>query len=433
MTHLLSLEGFRRQLETEVSKYTSEVEDGTEIGTITRGGNATDSDLSPDILNLARRFSRIHGNVRINPENTGVHLYMPCPQCIEDYGKDELFKMHLAVNATKFINTGSTRVCMCMKTGQPFEIQDLLTMVPVTQRGALRESLSVETAFKVTVMSNRDKLEPDSRGNLVPKNPGTVLPLSSLDPSHPARQYLYSRGYDISGLETQFRAAYCTKARDDVYYRRLLHGFVAGPEGRIVFYIDVDGVSCGWQARILDFKDDRFHYFWSESQGKWCAILKKAGDTWEELSPVAGKKWDPAKYVIAPGASRNQSLMGFDAAVTYNRVCGTSILGITEGPLDAARLGMPFCACMGKYFSDGQAKLALRFDTVVVAAQNDSASAKLVERAVHKLDKPGKRVVVITPPPEFNDFGDMLEPGAAVDWLNKELDRQTNGSIRLPY
>ena len=55
------------------------------------------------IVRLANQLARIHGKVRITKEASGVHLYMASPICLREYGKAELYKMHLALNADKYL------------------------------------------------------------------------------------------------------------------------------------------------------------------------------------------------------------------------------------------------------------------------------------------------------------------------------------------
>ena len=87
-----------------------------------------------------------------------------------------------------------------------------------------------------------------------------------------------------------------------------------------------------------------------------------------------------------------------------------SWIGLTEGPLDAARLGSPFCAAMGKSLSPKQADLCRLFEFVVVAIQNDEAGGQFRESAVKQLRNVGLPVAVIEPPSDsIKDYGDMSQ------------------------
>ena len=143
----------------------------------------------------------------------------------------------------------------------------------------------------------------------------------------------------------------------------------------------IKGVCRGWQARILEMKmrgsDGRmYHWCYNSTREEWTPVKVRMDDTvngletWQLVHGLT--KWDPPKYMTGPGTRRNLCLMGYDAAER----AGKSWIGITEGPLDAARLGPPFCAALGKSFSEAQADLCKPFDEVVVAYQNDDAVRK---------------------------------------------------------
>ena len=61
------------------------------------------SQLTPEITDLANRLAYIHGSVRVAIENSGMHLYLASPACLEEDGLIELTKKHLAVNVDKWL------------------------------------------------------------------------------------------------------------------------------------------------------------------------------------------------------------------------------------------------------------------------------------------------------------------------------------------
>jgi hypothetical protein len=85
------------------------------------------------ILGLAEALSKIHGPVLVASEKSGVHLYMASPKALEQFGKVELRKRHLSVNASKHFQIHNhtpvgnkpkrkrQSCAMCMKTGQPYK------------------------------------------------------------------------------------------------------------------------------------------------------------------------------------------------------------------------------------------------------------------------------------------------------------------------
>jgi len=384
-------------------------------GQITNSSSLSESEVGEETLILAQMLSVRHGNVRITKEEGGIHLYMASPICLERYGDEELTKMHLAVNADKYNKHQEDWSAMCMKTDTPFRVSELLSMKTLERRGF------VEAQHLIQVKDSTQNLEPDENGILIPKSPGVAVPLISLSEEHHAVRYVKSRGFDLESLDKQFRMGYCFQERDDMYYRYLGHGFRATSQERIIFYVDVNGVQRGWQARILDFVDgDGIRYYFHPYKRQWVPIESKVGDKWEELDPDPAYKWNPARYIIAHGAKRNHYLMGYDAAVDYNEQRSPKVLGLTEGPFDAARLGIPFCAVMGKHFSERQAKLCVGFDVIILAMQNDEASEKLKDKVESQGYIYGLNVITVRPPDEYKDFGEM-STDAAANHLKEEL------------
>ena len=98
--------------------------------------------------------------------------------------------------------------------------------------------------------------------------------------------------------------------------------------------------------------------------------------------------------------------MGYDATKDHEWI------GITEGPLDAARLGPPFCAAMGKSLSEMQANLCRNRTKIVLAIQNDTASDQFKVSAMGRFRNLGIPVIVIKPPDGYDDYGDMSQAQA---------------------
>ena len=330
-------------------------------------------------------------------------MYMASPICLSEYGEGELIKMHLAVNADKYLK-GEDLAAQCMKTGKAYKVSTLLNWEPLQSRGYR------DIHHQIKVIDKDDLLVEDGKGNMIPPNPGRVIPITMLPDDHVAIQYLRGRNFDTDVLYKQFRVGYCESENKEVYYRKLLDGFRATPQGRIIFYSDVYGVHLGWQARIIDIKQlgtdgVDYHFYYHPYRKQWQAVEHKVDGNWEKLPGFDG--WDDAKYIIATGAKRNQMLLGFDAALEYNERSHQKWIGLTEGPLDAGRLGPPFCAVMGKSFGIRQAELCKVFGHVVFAVQNDEYSARLEKAIINRMGGHGIPVTVIRPDPEFNDFGEM--------------------------
>ena len=61
-----------------------------------------------------------------------------------------------------------------------------------------------------------DCLVPDANGNLVPRDPGKVIPITELPPLHPAVVYLKERGFDLHSLYNQFKCSYCYEEQPEI-------------------------------------------------------------------------------------------------------------------------------------------------------------------------------------------------------------------------
>jgi hypothetical protein len=382
-------------------------------------GSSAPSVLDPEIRKLAEELSTIHGTVRITRESNGVHLYMACPNCLETYGSDELFKMHLAINAEKYLTTDNNVVGMCMKEGDKFNVLDLKAMPPLNVRGHEHKP-----AVVMHKEANEKYLEPDQHGVMVPKSPGKVIPVQELTNDHPAIMYLNSRNFDVSSLADQFRLSYCEQERDDIFYRKLPGGFRATPQGRLVFYIVQKGVVVGWQARILEIVNDGLVWYWHPYKKSWTPVLQTQPDA--KPSPLPGwEEWDPAKYILAHGCARNECLMGYDAAVAYNVRTNEGWCGLAEGPLDAGRCGAPIMATMGKFFSESQARLIkdAGFSKVIYIADSDAAGEKgkaYVWKQFQFLDMASK-LIVVNPPAGYKDLGEMPDQNTAREYILSHL------------
>jgi hypothetical protein len=299
---------------------------------------------------------------------------MACPECPQRDGKKELASRHLAVNADRCLGTGkyAARVGQysadysgyCMKQAKGFEVSALKAMVPLKDRGW------PDVPSTITRPAPGRCLIPDGKGNMIPDHPGEVIPLTELPEDHPAVQYLKSRRFDIQSLHTQFRVGFCVREAPenpevDRYYKRLPCGFRDTPQNRIIFHADVKGVQRGWQARIIEQVIGDLKYYLHPYTNQWVAMEKKDASTgkWEPLPHVAAEpvQWKPSKYKTAFSSERNQMLMGFDAAIRWNQLMKLPkpLVMVTEGPLDAGRMGCGAVPLLGKFLSDAQANMLI--------------------------------------------------------------------------
>ena len=269
-------------------------------------------------------------------------------------------------------------------------------------------------------------LEDDGRGHMVPKSPGRVVPVHTLPSTHPAQVYLRSRNFLAKDLFIQYRLAWCEAEREDVYYSRTEGGFRNTPQGRLVFYIEVNGVNVGWQARIPELEVDEHDgsqtkHYWHPYQQEWVAVSRRSdrATPWKYATPQPGYEGlEVRKYIIGAGARRNSCLMGFDEAMRWNnkfrRPGEPRVAVVTEGPLDAGRVGPPGIAMLGKFLSKDQAALlAARFDQVIYVAQNDESGQQAKGRVVEAMmAHPGVDLQLLNVPEMFKDMGEMSRPAA---------------------
>ena len=374
------------------------------------------------IANLSNALARVHGPGKIMRESSGRQIYFPCPDCIKVKGREELADRKLAVNIDRYLRLGKYKELSadhadysgyCMRMGRVYKVSDLLRMTPIQQRGF------PEARSGVVSSANKPCLIDDGRGNMIPDHPGEVVSLAELPENHPAIVYLKRRGYNIDGLIKQFRASFCLKEAPTDWskgrgYRVVYEDFLDTPQNRIIFYGDMFGVQRGWQARVIDTVHEGIRYYLHPYTNQWMPAEHEVGKGWEALPHIieARGKFNVSKYKTAFSASRNELLMGLDAALAWNQANrpGLPPLAIlTEGALDAARFGPSGIALLGKHCSPGQMAVILsRFRFVVYAGQNDAPSRQLGESIQQQC---GGKIgcVSIYPPAGFKDFGETTD------------------------
>lgn len=391
------------------------------------------SNVPPQVLNLAEQLAKRHGRVVVTLENRGYHLYMASPKGLEMDGSVELTKRHLAVNASLFLGLGkfgaqshdrkNDAVGFCMKYRVPYTMYDLLhTIPPLSERG-----IDEKVEAKVICAARERKLQADGNGNMIPPHPGKVVPLPELPDSHPAIWYLkIYRGYDIDTLYRQFRVSWCVEELSeperrayDIFYMPLPAGFASTPQGRIIFYADIYGVQQAWQGRIPEFVDGNRKFYWHPYNKRWmhCETREHAEAPWTPIDEIRNSRleWKKLpKYKTADYTSRSEVLFGFDAAVEWNRdkVVETTI--ISEGPLDAGRVGPPAVCMVGSFFSEAQAALVTsRFRRIWIVADKDNAGKAAAASVMSRLAGHDVRQLEL-PESTKKDLGDLSQESAKI-------------------
>lgn len=370
--------------------------------------------LPDHVRALAAELTSLHGSIRLATESSGVHFYLPCPECLKTEGITEVYKKHLAFNIDKFF-AGEQRCVLCMKCGFFCDGAALSFYVPLEDRG-------IDYKPEVAKISEvrLDYLEADEQGRMVPKKPGVIIPVNHLPPGHPGRWYLESRGFKPSELWKQFQCSWCETENPDIYYRRQPGGFKITPQGRLIFFCLINGAKVGWQARILEFDENDQRFFWHPYKREWVPVLQRDSESGKFLPREGYEEWDPAKYWTAPGTKRNNVFMGFDAAMQWNLQQGYKLkedrfCALVEGPLDSGRLGPPAMATLGKSLTLDQANMIVNnFYRVIIIRDNDTAGELLMKSAQRHFS--GKEVKF-----EFMDLPKMWKDPGSLDELNAKL------------
>ena len=390
---------------------------------------------------LAEALSRLHGPAVIRNESNGFHIYLPSPECLKTDGRKEIQSKHLTVNASRYKQTddwlhkhGSIKDPMvldysavCHKTNTKYKVSDLLNekkYPTLEKRGLSNISSKIIEAATLKTQSLVD----DGKGNLVPMDPGVVVPITALPTHHAAVAYLRDRGYDLDLLYKQFKCSFCTQERPEqpekgIFYKRLPLDFKDTPQGRIIFYSFINGVQVGWQARIIDRVEDNIKYYLHPYKNNWVAAEQKNAETgkWEAIPGIEIElngytiHWKPAKYKTAFGMARNETLMGVDAAVEFNKKLGLKkhTAFVVEGPLDAGRIGPGAVALLGKYMSERHADLLVsKFKKLVVVADNDKAGKEMATRIKQLMSERLVELNFVDIPDQYKDVGEMTYEAA---------------------
>lgn len=399
-------------------------------------------EVSVFVQNLASR----HGGGILRNESNGLHLYIACPECLKNYGTRELQAKHLAINIdkcfglNKFAAYQKSRsatsqgvrndlVALCHKTNKGYSTKQLMAMPKIEERGI--KAMQKE----VTMAASKAILIKDEQGNYIPYPPGKITPITELQENHPALEYLRSRNYDIQSLWEQLGASFCYEEtpgdtsstpeenKIGVYYRRMPDGWKDTPQGRIIFFADIRNTRKGWQARLLEKKMDGWKWYYHPYREEWVAVEKEISPgKWEVREDYRDEKyqWKPSKYRMATGTDmskgvgRSSILMGFDAALKWNKDHNTKIpfAVLVEGPLDAGRIGAPALAMLGKYLSDQQAALLRVFKKIIVVLDNDDAGQSGLVRVKNIFAEKRMEFEVCYVPAPFKDVGEMTTKAA---------------------
>lgn len=371
-----------------------------------------DFDPTPREVELAaRKLAKIHINVRISNESSGWHIYFPSPYALQRDGAKELNSMHGSVNMDMYLGTGdfegkprNDNCGKCHKYDKKYRLSDLLDMLPLPMRG-----VPGTKDAKSRISTSKYPTTRDSKGVEVPFPAGRCQSILTLPPDHPVFEYLRYRRIDPFKLYAWTPVSFCDRElvpddRNNRYYPYYGHGFRLTSQGRLIFHGTMEGSEVIWQGRMMDvWRGDRYYmYHPYENRYKALGRRKPDGSVFYNDEKAEFVARQMIRYWSSPGAKRGRCLMGWDTAVMYDKArqeagLPSGYVALAEGPLDAARVGPPAVAVLGKALSSDQAGIiANRFRTVVLLKQRDKASDAFEESARRHLGR--YDVTVITAP-----------------------------------
>lgn len=394
---------------------------------------------------LADRLSKLHGNVTIVPESSGIHLHLACPGCLEEDGESEFKKKHLTVN----VSNGGDKACCCHKRqGEPghvFKLSELLAYKTLEERGIQRKPHMRTGRVSTGAAADPKNFEADEHGNLVPIRPGECVPVSKLPAGHPAREYLEQRGFiDLDSLVDRFRLSFCISSNDKAPGYYLPFEFHSSCVGKLVFFIEDHGIYRGWQSRLVErvdgdkrlvlAPDGEFkHVATREPDGKWGNLVDQS--RLSNLRDEEACTWNMPKYSCSPGIAKSECLMGFDACVRWNDARAEAglpkIVVLVEGALDAAALGPMAMPIMGASISFDQANMVREIirpniktkhpDRIIYVADNDSAGQDAAHHVRYILSQGQPLKVHVTNPPDgYKDVGELgCQDGE--QWIKQQI------------
>lgn len=254
--------------------------------------NDSAANAPDEISKLVRRFQIAHDcPMVLTREESGYHLYLPCPECLETHGRRELQDPKYAINLSMLAGLGDefrddTRhswmpadvearnslekrreygsgICMRTRSSHAphrFSITELLHMGTVTER--FPDILTRATLSGAVGSAERAEMwevDPVS-GVECPPPPGDVVMVSDLPRDHPAVEYLLRRGFRPDKIQEQFRLGFCTKeypsGQKGIFYRKMPGGWQDTPQHRLIFHSLVGGAPLTWQGRLIEKTSD---------------------------------------------------------------------------------------------------------------------------------------------------------------------------------
>ena len=171
-------------------------------------------------------------------------------------------------------------------------------------------------------------------------SPGKLKPILSLDPGHPAINYLKNRGVTDKDCEA-YDIKYCSHG----YYN--FCSKMGTTSGRIIFPIYMCSKLVGWQARQIDRNGQDREVWHGDEIGWWKPKKVKLSD-----GKITYSDYEVPKYYTCPGMHRSRSLLNFDYAIK-----DSDMVVVVEGPIDCIKVGERSVATFGKKITKDQIRI----------------------------------------------------------------------------
>jgi hypothetical protein len=372
-------------------------------------------EISDAHKSIVSNLAPIHGSFRLSNERSGVVAYMACPHCLEVKGSAEFDSKHMVVLLDRWLkNTFNTVVAKCMRCEAKFKKSEIMNFPTLKERNYSDNNRNVISTYVPKPVTYKETVD----GIDVPYDAGTTIPITELPRTHAVWEYLDSRNnLDIDTLIRDFHAAFCTVERPEskelgIFYKRLPESRNTA-QGRLVISSYVRGHLTAWQSRVIDKKvkinGGVMHSYLHPDTFEFTNTHYVHEGSTTYVAPYEAKKHLPAKYYNGR-FHKHKIVFGYDAYARRNANIPYEerTIFVAEGVLDAIQLGGTAVACLGKSIREEQVPVLLSLSPkIVFLVQNDDAAESGFTASAEIMKKFNLEVHRVSPPAEFNDFGDM--------------------------
>jgi hypothetical protein len=259
---------------------------------------------------------------KMKKDHEGETYWICCPQCGDT-------RYRLCINHKwnvydETIQSKNLHLIHCFNEECQSTVSDFVDKIQIIVKGLISRSVSNLPPKPVKEVLHEDR--PIT-------TPGLCANVRDLPPTHPASQFLLSRGFDPRPLGEHFGVEFCYTSN---------YPFA---NNRIILPVFMHKELVGWQARYIDGSgggDVTGMYFcrscraYSRHVSKQRVCERCRSDA---LEPVP-------KYWTSPGFKKGQALMNYDHATTWLRGGPAEFVIIVEGPMDVYRIGSPEGSCL---------------------------------------------------------------------------------------